>query len=119
CDENVAENCLTSKQIDVAKKLYAGVGISSGALSPMLPGSEPYWSMIGYMTALPESWYNTVVYPDREHPWTVKDFDPEKDIEPLRKTHIPAMRDRTPDVSQLAKTVGKLIIYTGTNDSLV
>jgi hypothetical protein len=138
CKRGQTENCLDARQIEAARKIYAGPMTSTGMkLSPggPLPGSE-YFEMLGY----PHDWSTSYIgrdgqpafygqlategfrylffLPEPGPTWKLSDFDFDRDY-----TRLPLMEtiydSSNPDLRKFKAAGGKMIAYQGMNDNSV
>jgi tannase/feruloyl esterase/alpha/beta hydrolase family protein len=117
-DETAA--CLTPRQIDAAKKVYAGAKMKSGQrLYPgWVPGSEAGWAT--YITDPKEpvriGLFRSWVFQDPS--WDPRSFDWDKDVTTVN-AKFPFLNAMATDFRAFHSRGGKLIMYTGLADPVV
>jgi feruloyl esterase len=118
CKGTDGPGCLTSPQVEVARKIYAGPASSAGKnLFPGLePGSEMGWATLsGPKTMdLALDTYRYLVYRDAK--WDYLTFDAEKDLAQADKTISGLMNSVDPNLQPLFAHGGKLLQYHGWAD---
>jgi feruloyl esterase len=123
CDSKVATHCLTQEQLAAIKTIYKGpVNPDTGEriYAPLPFGSEASPGGISYQ----EVWTGAVdlMYPFQ---WALGSsfnpltFDFDKDEAQLDDKLAPLVNANNPDLVPFEKGGGKLIMFTGTADSLV
>jgi Tannase and feruloyl esterase/Alpha/beta hydrolase domain len=120
CKGEETDACLTPRQIDAVKKVYAGAKTKSGdQLYPgWPPGSEAGWNT--YITnpkepvriGLLRGW----VFQDPS--WDQRSFDWDKDVATVNAKY-PFLNAMATDYSAFKSRGGKLIMYTGLADPVV
>lgn len=128
CKRGKSTGCLTSIQIEAAKKIYAGPMTSSGVRITgrgAMVGSEIIGSMSSYLKGTTrDDWgleftadffrYMAFV-PDPGPRWTARDFDFDRD--PQRLQMMDAVYEATnPDLRSFKQRQGKLILIQGLHD---
>jgi feruloyl esterase len=133
-DPPEADSCLTARQVDAAKKIYAysiNPRTKEKIFAGMAPGSEMTWTaMAGGPNpfAIPVEFYKYFVYENPDWDWKTFDFD--KDVKYADEKFAKLLNAVDPDLSRFAKrgppspggsgaTSGKLIMYHGWNDQLI
>jgi feruloyl esterase len=114
CNGPDAPTCLTSPQVDVVRKIYAGPGAS---LFPGLePGSELGWATLSgpKPMALAAETYQYLVFKDPT--WDYLKFDPARDIATADKVAGPLMNSIDPNLQPFFKHGGRLLMYHGWAD---
>jgi len=117
CHGDETDACLTPRQIDAAKKVYAGAKTKSGQqLYPgWAPGSEAGWGT--YITNPKEpvriGLFRGWVFQDTS--WDPRSFDWDKDVATV-STKYPFLNAMSTDYSEFRSRGGKLIMYTGLAD---
>jgi feruloyl esterase len=131
CDANSSahEACLTAEEAGVLKALYGGVRDSAGELvyPSMVYGSEHYSDIWLFGTAGNPAWgirasagYRQMLAADLAVDDEPAGLSTEQMQDWLRRSSIPALADATnPDLSGLAKSGTKLIVYQGWSDPLI
>lgn len=134
-----ADNCLSSAQVEAARKVYAGPMTSSG--QPLSLGGPVAGSEIGRWSADPrDGWgtsylglsfdsrsYKSLItaglrflffWPENGPAWKLSDFDFDRD--PRRMSVMQTLYDSSnPDLRKFKAAGGKLLIFHGLNDSSV
>ena len=117
CKGDETDACLTPRQIDAAKKVYAGAKTKSGQqLYPgWAPGSEAGWGT--YITNPKEpvriGLFRGWVFQDPS--WDPRSFDWDKDVATVNAKY-PFLNAMATDYSAFQSRGGKLIMYTGLAD---
>ena len=120
CRGDETNACLTPRQIDAAKKVYAGATTKSGQqLYPgWSPGSEAGWAT--YITNPKEpvriGLFRSWVFQDPS--WDPRSFDWDKDVATVNAKY-PFLNAMATDYRAFQSRGGKLIMYTGLADPVV
>ena len=129
-DDDLAESCLTAREVEEIKRLYAGAHDSQGkALYFGLPyGSEPYWarSLVGenelgqhYLADFGTNFLRYLSFEDDPGPdYHSGLFDLDEDIPKLEEMGR-LFNATSPDLSGLQRAGGKLLMYHGLADTLI
>ena len=120
CEGADTAACLTSAQVESARKLYGPVVNSAGTrLFPgFSPGSEMGWGLLGGAPISdPIGSFKYVVFNNPAWDWNTLNFD--SDVAALEKAFEPAVDAIQPDLREFAGRGGKLILYHGWNDHLI
>jgi len=119
CKDGGPPSCLTTAQVQVARKAYAGPTHprTGQKLFPGLePGSEMGWNAL--MGPRPMSLavevYQNLVFQNPN--WDYRNFDPDKDIAEAVKTVGATMDSIDPNLKPFAGDGGKLLMYHGWAD---
>ena len=121
CSGSDTSLCLTSPQVEAARKLYApAINPRTGTkVFPGLePGSEMGWGGLAgpQPMAIPADTFKYVVY-DPNWDWRTIDFD--KDVAAAEAKFRESVDAVNPDLSGFMSRGGKLIMYHGWNDQLI
>jgi tannase/feruloyl esterase len=119
CKETDAPSCLTTPQLEAARKLYAGPANSKMAqqLFPGLqPGSELGWNTLAgpQPMSLASELYKYLVFKNPN--WDYKTIDPEVDFGLAEKAIGSTMDATNPNLKPFVDHGGKLIMYHGWSD---
>jgi feruloyl esterase len=120
CSGTETDACLTPRQIDAVKKVYAGAKTRAGVqLFPgWAPGSEAGWGQ--YITNPKEpvraGLFKGWVFQNAA--WDPRTFDWDKDIDTVNAKY-PFLNAMSTDLSAFKARGGKLIMYTGLADPVV
>jgi len=120
CKAGDAATCLTSAQVEAARKIYAGVKNpkSGEMIFPGLePGSELNWAGPAggpEPLALSGDLFKYVVFKDPN--WDFRKFDLARDYDAVRKIDSLALSPVSPDLKPFVARGGKLLIYQGWGD---
>jgi feruloyl esterase len=117
-----ADSCLTSPQIEAARKIYANSinpRTKEKIFPGMTPGSELAWTALTGepLFPIPTDFYRYFVF---ENPkWDWKQFDFDKDVEAGDKKFGKLLNAIDPDLKSFRRRGGKLILYHGWSDQLI
>jgi len=131
CKEGDGDSCLTQKQVDALKKVYAGPKDSSGRQlsAGYEPGAEaepglPGISFQSYIfgpgpgatldAIFSGSFYSNIVFEDAK--WNVSQFNFDKDIATTEAKVGAILNASNPDLRAFRSRGGKLVVYHGWND---
>jgi feruloyl esterase len=118
CKDGAATACLTPRQVESVRRVYAPVTLSTGAeLYPgHAPGFELGWRMLEQGAEPSPLQSDVVKYIAHENPdWDWQSFDLDRDAElVLARAHDVTAAD--PDLSAFKARGGKLLMYHGWND---
>jgi feruloyl esterase len=115
-----APACLTSAQVEAARKIYAGVKnpTTGEMIFPGLePGSELNWAGPSggpEPLAVSGDLFKYVVFNDPN--WNFRTFDLARDYDAVRKIDSLALSPTSPDLKPFVARGGKLLIYQGWGD---
>ncbi|MEP6915133.1 MAG: tannase/feruloyl esterase family alpha/beta hydrolase, partial [Acidobacteriota bacterium] len=120
CHGDETDTCLTPRQIDAARKVYAGARTKDGQqLYPgWAPGSEAGWGT--YITN-PKEPVRVGLFRDwvfKNPSWDPRSFDWDKDVATVNAAY-PFLNAIATDYSAFQSRGGKLIMYTGLADPVV
>lgn len=123
CKGADAPTCLTSPQVEAARKIYApsknprtGEEIFPG----LEPGSEPLWAphVAGPRPfSVADDLFKYVVF--RDPNWDFRKLDPAADLERARKADNNTLTAADPNIRTFVSRGGKLVIYHGWADQLI
>lgn len=125
CTGAKTDSCLSAPQVSALRTIYSGVRSSDGnwAMLPMSRGGESSWATfvgtVGTGTdasgggGLSGLWQHIV-----SRPANFIDFDPDKDVQDLRKTQFAQWYEaKSPDLSAFFARGGKLLMWHGESDA--
>jgi feruloyl esterase len=120
CPHGQDQGCLTAKQIEAVRKVYAGPRTSAGIqIEPpyVALGSELSWDMF---FGPPKDYFEPSVryllfQKDPGSDWRVKDFDLDRDYKRLGLASL-ILDHANPDLRRFKSSGGKLLMYTGWYD---
>lgn len=120
CKGGAADDCLTSRQVDIAQKIYEGPRGADGsqiAPSSAMPGSELTWANWGASTYPAEVFRYLAFDPAPGPGWTP---DPARLGDYARRMGLmdSLFSAVNPDLRQFKSHGGKLISYYGWNDAM-
>ncbi|MGH9644421.1 MAG: tannase/feruloyl esterase family alpha/beta hydrolase [Terriglobales bacterium] len=119
CKADPKSGCLTPRQVQAVKSIYAAPKTSKGELISTrgaFPGSELNWSQ-EFSRVWGESFFKeTGLLSTAGKQWTYADFDFDRDYK--RSGAGGMFSDTNPDLRRFKAAGGKLLIYQGTNDDL-
>ena len=120
CSRGKSENCLSEKEVAVAKRFYAGVVTSDGKVH--MPGTGPGSEQLWAAAASPQfnigtNYYRDVVFKDPD--WKPGNFDIDANLPVAIRVDNGTITAMDPDLSAFIKSDGKLILYHGTYDGLI
>jgi feruloyl esterase len=119
CKDTDAPSCLTSPQLEAARKLYAGP-VNSKTARPLFPGLEPGselgWNTLGgpQPMSLASEVYKYLVFNNPN--WDYKTIHPEVDFELAEKAIGDSVDAANPNLKPFVDHGGKLIMYHGWSD---
>jgi feruloyl esterase len=127
CDNGKTDHCLTAAQVEAVERVYSGPTTSKGEqieLPIAMRGSERTWRVFfgspaannpGYNYI--KDWYGYSVFPlDLGSVWQPSNFDFDRDYERLGA--MEALEPNNADLSRFEQAGGKLLMFTGWNDSI-
>jgi feruloyl esterase len=123
CKGSETENCLTSAQVEAAKKVYGPFTNprTHKEIYPGLePGSEPGWVAFTGPQPFPISndYFRYVIHNTRD--WDFRTFDADQDVvlaEALDRDNV--LKAVDPNLNKFVSHGGKLILYHGWSDNLI
>jgi feruloyl esterase len=112
CKDGDAATCLTSGQVDAARKLYAGPKLFPG----LEPGSELGWNTLAgpQPMTLATDVYKYLVFNNPN--WDYKTINPERDFATAEKTIGNSMDATNSNLKPFVDHGGKLVMYHGWSD---
>lgn len=117
CKAAQSSNCLNPRQVEAAKKIYAGPTTSAGepiSTRGVFPGSELGWA--DHAGAWATELFKYALYsPTPGANWNIRDFDFDKDYKRLGLGAL--YTDSNPDLRKFKAAGGKLIVVQGGNDT--
>jgi feruloyl esterase len=120
CPAGVTNQCLTPTEVEAAKRIYAGVVDSKGAvvMPGTGPGSEPLWAAYASpQFAIGTNYFRNVVANDAN--WDPATLDVDRDLARAEAVDNGAAKAMDSDLSAFVGRGGKLITYHGTTDGLI
>jgi len=120
CHAGDQTNCLTSKQVETAKKTYGPLKSKTGELifPGMEPGSEPGWTgLVGgpEPLGLALTGFKYVIHEDPNWDW--RTFDVDGDLA-LAEKKLKTLNAVDPNLQAFKARGGKLLMYHGWSDQL-
>ena len=120
CQAGHVSGCLTARQVEAARNIYAGPHTSSGvAISTrgVFPGSEMDWATDPHASDEVAQLFQYILYwPAPGRSWTVNDFNFDRDY---KRLGIGALyTDDNPDLRRFKAAGGKLLVAQGGADGL-
>jgi feruloyl esterase len=106
--------CLTSAQVETARRIYAGPG--AGIAPGLERGSEPGWNTFAGPNpfGIGFDYFKYVVFENPD--WNYRSLNFDRDIVRARKLDADRINASDPDLSAFRKRGGKLIQYHGWSD---
>src|SRR5579862_3455759 len=122
CRAGATSNCLSEKQADAARKIYAGPMTSSGKqiyphANGVMPGAELEFKSYEGGSSFSRNFFRFLAFvPDAGPKWERRDFDFDRDYK--RLDMVEALYGGTdPDLRRFKAAGGKLILYHGWADA--
>jgi hypothetical protein len=119
CRGDHKSGCLSARQIQAARNVYAGPRTSQGvpiSTRGVLPGSELDWAVDAGSGAEVEEFFKYLIFTPSPGPgWKTADFDFDHDYERLGSGAL--YTDNNPDLRKFKAAGGKLIVAQGGNDA--
>ena len=120
CAAGATAECLSPSEVEAAKRIYAGLVDSSGAV--VMPGTGPASESLWAAYASPQfgigtSYFRSIVMNDTS--WDPATFDVDRDHTRAEAADNGAAKAMEPDLSAFVGRGGKLITYHGTTDGLI
>jgi hypothetical protein len=113
CREGQSQSCLTSAQVEAAKRIYDGPPHEEEkAVRGALAGSELNWDF-GTDTSYADSLFNEMIY-GASAGWTTATYDFDRDYKRLGLAAL--YTDTNPDLRPFKAGGGKLLVYQGGTD---
>jgi feruloyl esterase len=122
CKAGDAESCLTTAQVEAARKIYAPARNprTGKEIFPALqPGSELGWAGLAGPEPVREAveFFQYVVFNDQKWDFRTLDFD--RDVDRAEKAASQIIDATDPDLQPFFSRGGKVLLYHGWNDQLV
>ena len=120
CKSGQTEQCLSEKEVAMAKRFYAGVVNSAGKV--FMPGTGPGSEQLWALPASPQFKIGTNFYRDvvlKDPDWDPATLDITRDLALAEQIDNGAIKAMDPDILAFIKHGGKLITYHGTIDGLI
>ena len=122
CKGADSESCLTAKQLESVKRVYAPAKLKTGELvfPGKEPGSETGWQVIGGTADQPlgVSMGSFLVAYDNAQ-WDWRGFDLDRDLKIVDEKVGTIINAVNPDLSAFKARGGKLLLYHGWNDTAI
>ncbi len=117
-------SCLTSLQVDAARKLYAGPvnpRTRKQLYSGLFPGSELGWAQIAgpQPINIATDFFKFFVFRDPAWDYRTRPVNFDTDVAAADRADIQAVNSVDPDLRKFAARGGKLILHEGWNDASV
>ena len=123
CKEGTTEGCLTTPQVDSARRIYGGAK-NPRTGQPIFPGfargSELGWGAVAggpKPFAISDSYFKFLIYKDPE--WDFHTFDFDSGVALADKLDKGVINATDPNLKDFFGHGGKLIVYHGWNDQLI
>ena len=123
CSGADAETCLTSAQVDAARRLYA-TAVNPRTKQEIFPGlasgGELTWGALAggpQPFSIPVDFFKYFVYANPSWDWKTFDFD--KDVATIDEKFAALFNATNPDLTAFKARGGRLIMYHGWNDQLI
>jgi len=122
CAVHKTSDCLTARQVDAVRKIYAGPATSTGnpiEHSSAMKGSELQWDwFIGDGGNYFKEIFRYFLFQKDPGPnWSPTDFDFDRDYKRLGLANV-FMDEVNPDLRRFESAGGKLLMYTGWDDTV-
>ena len=124
CKAEDTPSCLTAKQVESLKKLYAGPILNGKAVyQGYMPGSENRWTLVGTpehyggLFPLAIDFFRNAMYENQN--WDFHNWSYEKDWPEVRKKLSPVLDAEDANIKPFQAHGGKLILYHGWADPTV
>ena len=125
CKSGDSSSCLTARQVEAAKKIYAGPHnprTGEEIYSPLYPGSELGWSQLAGGDAplgIPVEFFKYYVLRDPAWDYKTRPINFDSDVTASNRAEIQPVNAVDPDLSKFFARGGKLLLVDGWADSAV
>jgi feruloyl esterase len=125
CKAGDAANCLTTPQVEAARKIYAGPVNSrtkQEIYSPLYPGSELGWAQLAggdQPLGIPVDFFKYYVFKDPNWDFKKRPLNFDSDVALAERPEVAPVNAVDPDLRKFFARDGKLLLVGGWNDASV
>ena len=125
CKDNATANCLSSAQVEAARKIYSGPinpRTKQEVYSPMYPGSEMGWGQLAggaQPLGIPIEFFKFFVYKDPKWDYKTRPVNFDSDLALADKPDVAPANAVNPDLTKFFARGGKLLLVDGWSDTSV
>ena len=119
CATGQSTSCLTPRQVDAVRSLYAGVSAGGKVLMPgPTPGGEPLWGAFT-PNAFPigANYFRDLIVKDQA--WDIATFDAERDIPRAMADDVGEFMTMKADLREFFARGGRLLLWHGWTDAMI
>jgi feruloyl esterase len=125
CKEKTGSNCLTSAQVEAARKIYSGPinpRTRQEIYSPMYPGSEMGWAQLAggeQPLGIPVEFFKYFVLRDPKWDYKTRPINFDSDVALADRPDVAPVNAVDPDLRKFFARGGKLLLVDGWSDTSV
>ena len=125
CKAGETGNCLTSPQVEAARKIYAGPTnprTKEEIYSPLYPGSELGWAQLAggeQPLGIPVDFFKYYVFKDPNWNYRTRPLNFDSDVALAERPEVAPVNAVDPDLRKFFARGGKLLLVGGWNDASV
>jgi feruloyl esterase len=125
CKGGDAPDCLTTSQVEAARKIYAGPHnprTGEEIYSPLYPGSELGWEQLAggeQPIGIPVEFFKYYVFKDASWDYKTRPIDFDRDVTASNRTEIQPVNAVDPNLAKFFARGGRLLLVDGWSDTAV